>query len=394
MSVPLKRLYSADGNPFRLELAAGANGAGNVVNWIYMLEDEDIISYFHGSELTVTTGKRQSIEDGWLLRIVQRLYQQRVAGLIVNTGMYVQTIPQPVLDFCNEKDFPLLTMPWEIHITDMTQSFCISIMNNRQESLVHDQAIRDAVLHPDKVETYQEVLSTYYDLDEDFTVITIAAKHKKDSDPQSEYVLPSQLEYWLESKLRRLKRSANALQTHMGVVEMEHLQMLIVNRASPALMERLPDVILDAYQDVLKTHNIYIGIGQQVMGITEIYKSFQRAVTAMQIAVHRKRSIINFQEMGFDKILFSVKDEQVLSSYADEVLGAVEKYDAGGHEYMKLLRAYIHNDRSLEGTAKELFLHRNTVNYQIQKLRTLVNSPLKTAEELFPFQVALAIRDM
>ncbi|MCI6019066.1 MAG: helix-turn-helix domain-containing protein [Clostridiales bacterium] len=51
-------------------------------------------------------------------------------------------------------------------------------------------------------------------------------------------------------------------------------------------------------------------------------------------------------------------------------------------------------DRSLEGTARAMFLHRNTVNYRIQKMKTLLGSPLKTLEDLFPYQVALAIRDM
>ena len=39
-------------------------------------------------------------------------------------------------------------------------------------------------------------------------------------------------------------------------------------------------------------------------------------------------------------------------------------------------------------------MHRNTVNYQIQKMKELLNSPLKTVEDMLPFQVALAIRDM
>lgn len=58
------------------------------------------------------------------------------------------------------------------------------------------------------------------------------------------------------------------------------------------------------------------------------------------------------------------------------------------------LRAYIRNDRSLEKTAADLYLHRNTVNYQIQKLKKILHSPLKTAEDLFPYYVALSIRDM
>ncbi|MCD8068185.1 MAG: PucR family transcriptional regulator ligand-binding domain-containing protein [Lachnospiraceae bacterium] len=396
MSVSLRHLCADNDNPFRLEVCAGENGSTNIVNWIYMLEDEYIIPYFHGSELIVTTGRRQSEQPDWLLEIVQSLYERHAAGLIVNVGMYVFEIPQPVLDFCNEKDFPLLTMPWEIHITEMIQTLCVTIMNKRQESLIHDQAIRDAILKHNNPEIYQDILSTYYDLDADFLVIAICSRFKKGSQPNSEgdFDLPSSMDYWLETRLRRMKRRMGNSQLHIGIVTVENLQLIILNHSTPELSEHVLDVIVDAYKEVLVTHDIYIGVGQLVTGIKEMYKSFQRATTAMKMAVHQNKTVIDFNEMGFDRLLFSITDEEVLSSYADEILGAVEQADAQGHEYMKLLRAYIRNDRSLDGTARELYIHRNTVNYQLQKLRKLLNSPLKTAEDLFPIQAALAIRDM
>ncbi|MCD8021853.1 MAG: PucR family transcriptional regulator ligand-binding domain-containing protein, partial [Lachnospiraceae bacterium] len=400
-------LYSSNGNPFQLQLVAGENGADSVVSWIYMMEDEYVLSYFHGSELIVTTGMRQAKQPGWLLETVKSLCARHAAGLIVNVGMFVFEIPQPVLDFCDQNDFPLLLMPWEIPITEMTQGLCIAIMNSRQESLIHDQAIRDAILRPDKVSEYQEILATYYDLDADFIVITICFQYResthdassdeeprKASIPETDSHIPSASENWFETNLRRMKKRMNIPKTRIGVVGLDHLQLVIINHSEPSLLDSICDIILEAYRDTRITHDLFIGIGQPVTGIEEIHKSFQRAATAMQMAIHRKQTVIDFNEMGFDKILFSVKDEQVLSSYADEILGPIEQEDRKGHAYVALLRAYIRNDRSLEGTARELYIHRNTVNYQVQKMRVLLNSPLKTAADLFPFQVALAIRDM
>jgi DNA-binding PucR family transcriptional regulator len=135
-------------------------------------------------------------------------------------------------------------------------------------------------------------------------------------------------------------------------------------------------------------------VGIEVQGLSNIHKSFHRARTAMKMAMYRNVPFIQFEEMGFYKILFSVKDEEVLYSYANEILAPLDAYDSGNHNYIELLKVYIQNDRSLEKTAAAMYLHRNTVNYRIQKMKTLLNSPLKTVEDLFPFQVALAIRDM
>ncbi len=49
MSASLKKLYMENENPFKLSLCAGQNSIRNKVTWVYMLEDEYIIPYFHGS---------------------------------------------------------------------------------------------------------------------------------------------------------------------------------------------------------------------------------------------------------------------------------------------------------------------------------------------------------
>ena len=68
MSVTLKQLYTAEGNPFSLELRAGRGGSENIVSWIYMLEDEHIIPWFKGGELAVTTGVKQAEDSSWSVR--------------------------------------------------------------------------------------------------------------------------------------------------------------------------------------------------------------------------------------------------------------------------------------------------------------------------------------
>ena len=114
----------------------------------------------------------------------------------------------------------------------------------------------------------------------------------------------------------------------------------------------------------------------------------------MQMAVYRNVPYVHFEDMGFFKILFSVKDEDVLHAYADEILSPLERGEGKHQDYIELLQAYIKHDRSLERTAAELYLHRNTVNYRLQKMKALLGCQLKTVEDLFPYQVALAIRDM
>ena len=138
-----------------------------------------------------------------------------------------------------------------------------------------------------------------------------------------------------------------------------------------------------------------LGIGSQVNGIASVKSAFSSARMAAQMAYQTDKKIIDFQQMGFFKILFAADDTTILKSYEQQLLGSLEEHDLHHHsQYLETLRSYIENDRSLMGVAESTFTHRNTVNYRIQNIKKILNNPLKTAQDLFPYQVAFYIRDM
>lgn len=389
MALPLKTLCTENDNQFKLSLLAGGNGFRNAVTWVHMVEDAYLIPYFHGSELAVTTGIKMASDPRWLYELVRELKGREAAGLIVNTGKYIFDIPQEVLRYCEQQEFPLLAMPWEIHVTEMLQAFCTRIIQERSESALFDKVLEDAIFKRGSEEDWREVLSRYYDLDGSFTVILIQASRVEEGIKKIQGI-----EYVFINRLRRFKTINGMDTSKFGLLTHDNYQLLVANNVPPSQMPELMHIILDTYKDAVKVQALFVGVGIEVAGISDINKSFQRARTAMRMAVYRNTPYIRFEDMGFYKILFSVKDEEVLYAYADELLAPIEGDDGKRQGYVELLRAYIENDRSLERTAAALYLHRNTVNYRIQKMKSMLDSPLRTVEDLFPYQVALAIRDM
>lgn len=389
MSIALKTLCSENDNIFRLTLKAGHSGVRNTVSWVYMLEDDSIIPYFHGSELAVTSGIRAGSDPDWLGRLVRLLYERGAAGLVVNTGKYVFRIPADVAELCDELGFPLLTMPWEIHMTEMIQTFCTRIIQDRHESVLLDKALADALRRTGDPERNRQVLGSHYDPDGSFTVILIHTNRTSE-----DIWRPEGREYVFINSLRRFKTMNSMSGSKFGVIELDGDQVMVANNVERSKMPELIRIILDVYRDAVENKALFLGVGTEVRGIENIGGSFQRATVAMRMALYKNVPFIRFEEMGFYKILFSVRDEEVLYSYADELLSPLDAEGASKGDYVELLREYIKNDRSLERTAEALYLHRNTVNYRLQKLRALLDSPLKTAEDLFPFEVALMIRDI
>lgn len=390
MSVTLKTLINENSNPFKLTLLAGQNSIRNSVTWVYELEDDYIIPHFHGSELAVTAGIKILIEPEWLYKIIEMLVERRAAGLIINTGKFVMDIPEKLISYCNAHDFPLLVMPWEIPMIELVRTFCTHIINEQHEATIHDTAIRDAIQQRENVEEYTEILSRYYDIKGSFYVMLISI-HSKDS---HEFLEDDDVEYPFLNQIRRLKTIRNLKNMKTGIVKHDNSEIIILNNADPSIYPEIRKIILDLYADALASNTLHIGGGIEVAGLSNLRKSYERALTAMEMSIYRNVPYIHFKDMGFYKILFSVKNKDILYSYANEILGPLDDYENKHPGHFELLKSYIENDRSLEKTASDLYLHRNTVNYRIQKMKKLLNSPLKTVEDLFPFQVALHIRDM
>ena len=132
MAIRLDELFDKTKRTFELKLIAGKGGLNHIVGWVHLLEDEIILNRFGGQELAVTTGMK-SQEPDWLLHVVTSMEKRDCSGLILNTGMYLKNIPQSVIDWCNQNDFPLFAMPWEISCTQLVQEFCTIIMKRAQK---------------------------------------------------------------------------------------------------------------------------------------------------------------------------------------------------------------------------------------------------------------------
>ncbi|WMJ89107.1 PucR family transcriptional regulator [Anaerocolumna sp. MB42-C2] len=388
MAVRFWELYEETKEQFRLKIAAGKAGMDTVVSWVHMLEDETIVSRFHGEELAITTGMK-AVQSGWLLKLVQEMAKGECAGIIINTGMYLQYIPEEVASWCEIHNFPLLEMPWEISITELIQAYCMRIIDQKQFEKKIGNAFREVMQGRFSEENIRQVLGERYDIEGAFQVYCICVK--KTMEDELNY---NQAIIKLEN-LFGLWKGNDKINTSYGLIRMEDFLVLILNNSKEKQYMELPKLILQSFSYFAKEKRFHLGIGPVVKHIENLSASYKRGKTAMRMSMGTGKEIIDFDEMGFFKILFSIDDADILTSYANDILGVLEAYDqAHDTSYINTLRSYIKNDRSLIRVAEDTFTHRNTVNYRIQNIKRILGCELSETDELFPYQVAFYIRDM
>ena len=123
--------------------------------------------------------------------------------------------------------------------------------------------------------------------------------------------------------------------------------------------------------------------------------SYKRAYAAQQMAQQFDYPLMSFDEMGVYQLLFLIEDHQVLEDMYHQLLNPLLAYDYQHHgELEKTLYYYLVYDGSQQAMAKHLYMHRNTINYRLTKIKELLSCELSTFEEKLPYMLAFYIKKM
>ena len=368
---------------YKMELVAGKAGWSNSISWMLLLEDFTILKALSGKELAVTTGLGFDSEEK-MLRLIGELTEHNAAGLVINTGYYIRKVPDRVIAFCDEADFPLLTVPWEVLIVDMVKDLSIRIFLQGQTDEQIQAALIQAIEMPQAREEYAKALLPFFDTDGVFQVFLITSEGLDTMDT----VERRRIAYRIQLYLSNITHNGpffyydGSFVLVMNAVKEEDARSIIENfalRAKNRMIER----------------PLYIGAGSRVTDISSLSRSYRRAKAAARMAKDENRAIVYFDLCGVSQIFYSVEDMELLSHFSEELLGPLLRHDQEhGSQYVETLEAYLNLDGSIKAVSEALFTHRNTILYRVKNIKKLLGCELESAQERLPYQIAFYIHHM
>jgi DNA-binding PucR family transcriptional regulator len=368
---------------YRMRFIAGEQGWSNSISWVHMVEDTVIIQYFWGKELAVTTGLGFDTTEK-LQKLIEDLIRKHAAGLIINTGNYIFEIPRHLIDYCNENDFPLLTIPWEIHLTDVIKDFSIRIFMQGTADNEISGALIQAIEQPANQEEYRQKLLPYFDEDGTFQVVLITTDHLDEMDT----VERQKLSYRVQVYLEQITHNGNFMYYDSDF-------MLVVNDITGEVLDEIVTGMVRRAKRRMPEIPLYVGVGSCINDISNLHTGYARAKAAVQMAKKRKRDLFYFDRMGLYRLLYMVDDSRLLKEMAEEPLKPLLEYDRERHaNYVDTLELYLKHNGSIQAVSEEMFTHRNTVIYRMNKIKELLGTNLEETEERIPYQIAYYIRAM
>lgn len=368
---------------YQLKLLAGHGGCSNTISWVHMIEDTTIIQQLWGKELAVTTGLGFQSHDA-LFEFVKCLIKYHSVGLVINTGKYIFDIPQDIIDYCNEQDFPLLTTPWEVHMADLIKDFSMRCLYSQKEDNEISKLFQKAFSMPQLIEEIRQQLMGTFDVDGSFQVVLIGIEDSDQFDAIERRRVAFQLELCFEK-----------IESSYAFFWFDGYFVLIVNNLDSEILESIIDKMYKRTKKRMPSRFIHLGIGTQMHDLHQVILSYKRAKAAVTMAEQFKYPMVLFEEMGVYQILFSIEDKRILIEMYQKLLQPLIDYDQKHHgELEHTLYYYLLYDGSQVAMAKNLYMHRNTINYRMIKIKELLNCQLETFDEKMSYMLALYIKKM
>ncbi|MCR5786074.1 MAG: PucR family transcriptional regulator ligand-binding domain-containing protein [Eubacterium sp.] len=387
MAITLEKIYYIAMRKYKMELVAGGDGIFTNVSWLHIVEEIKYASFLTGGELVLYTGVKSG--SGNLKNFIHEIRKNKACGIVINIGEYVPEVPEELIEYANENSFPIFTLPWEVHLVELSREFGSMIIRSEEEDKSLCSAFKAAIFRPEEKQEYMpylkknDLLSKKYFMIKCFPVIE--PSHKKDMDITKLYY---DLRVVFEKILNRYREN-------FVIFRHESYLTMIIPEGNRDESDKIIEEIQNHSKQFIKGVNLYYAVSRFNTDPESLHKEYDILNYICKMAKKDKKTVMYRDDMGLWNIIFAIGDTKSLKEYKKDNIGKLEKYDAeNGTNYVKILRSYLENNCNMNESAKEFFLHRNTFAYHLNKISELIEEDLYLTEVRSKLLIAVRIKEL
>lgn len=155
--------------------------------------------------------------------------------------------------------------------------------------------------------------------------------------------------------------------------------------------------LIQRLQQDFPHRSFLVGVGNACSGIENIKTSYNEACVALKAVqmglVKGEKSLCCYDELGYLKLFMEITNSQALQSFYQETIAPLLEYDQKHEaELILTLETYMKH-LNMNKAANELFVHRHTLKYRLNKIRELSGLNLQKPENIFRLFMGLQVWD-
>ena len=365
-------------------LLTGLESAGNTVSWVNVMEILDSPDTVKKGELLITTGYNLTDYEAHKT-LITRLKSRGISGVMIQTGYYIDQIPEYILDAARQHQFPVLELPARYSFSEILH-------------VLIDEITKDS----------NTANRTY--IDYDYFLASIRQKlwdcrELLRPGSQKAYLFCISPANLYTTEKDQLLRSFEQIRSFLAARAAECVYDITEEGQAVFCLSfsegHEPQAVAYDLQIQLiflserEGINLYVGI-DQIPEIGTLPVAFKNAISCIYMlsSIEAKRGVCAYENFVFIKMfgfLYQNNRSFALENQALRVL--LNKDRNSGTNYVHTVRIYLSENCNITRTAKRLFIHRHTLLNRIQAITELCGLHFDDYYTRLYLSMALLIHD-
>lgn len=210
--------------------------------------------------------------------------------------------------------------------------------------------------------------------------------------PRVVYMIETEAEY--DGIVNELLRNMFTAQSGDYLTSIEENHIILIKAVEPE--ESQEDLMQTArtIADMINTEimvNVKVAIGTMVQELKDVSKSYKEAKMALEVGkiFYSQNNINAYSNLGIGRLIYQLP-VSLCKLFIEEIFGddIPEELD---EETMHTIDKFFENNLNVSETSRQLFLHRNTLVYRIEKLEKSLGLDIRKFDDALTFKIALMV---
>ncbi|NLK21291.1 MAG: PucR family transcriptional regulator [Epulopiscium sp.] len=154
--------------------------------------------------------------------------------------------------------------------------------------------------------------------------------------------------------------------------------------------EKIARMIFDTISSEAMS-SISVAVGTVVEDLKDVSRSYKEAKMALEVGkiFYSEKRIVSYDSLGIGRLIYQLP-VPLCNMYVKEVLHGrtMDEFDG---ETLATVNKFFENSLNVSETSRQLYIHRNTLVYRLDKLQKMTGLDLRNFEDAITFKITLMV---
>lgn len=178
------------------------------------------------------------------------------------------------------------------------------------------------------------------------------------------------------------------------ITAVDEKNIIVVREVKPGETQDDLEKTAQVMVDMLNTEamsQVHVAYGTVVNELKEVSRSYKEAKMALDVGkiFFSNKNVVAYSKLGIGRLIYQLPIP-LCKMFIKEIFGGKSPEDFD-EETLTTINKFFENSLNVSETSRQLYIHRNTLVYRLDKLQKITGLDLRVFEDAITFKIALMV---